>query len=97
MCEGPGRADHRNRLMTGGFVLHDMVDQPDFNWSTQNDRGDWSLRDVSAGAVFAGADGKPRCVDHGAMNAVTPRRDIWRCLMCGRATYVVVITEGADS
>ena len=70
------------------FVLHDMVDQPDFNWETQNNRGDWSTRDVTTGGVYAGTDGKPECVDHKAMNAVVADRSIWRCLMCGRATWV---------
>jgi hypothetical protein len=65
-----------------------MINQPDFNWSTQNNRGEWSLRDVSSGDVFSGNDGKPQCADHGAMNCVVPDRSIWRCLMCGRATYV---------
>lgn len=69
-------------------TLHDLIDQPDFNMATQNDRGDWSLRDVSAGAVVQAADGKPSCQSHGAMNCVVPDRSLWRCLMCGRATYV---------
>jgi hypothetical protein len=70
------------------YVLHDMIDQPDFNWATQNNRGEWSLRDVSSGNVFAGGDGKPECIEHGAMNCVVPDKSIWRCLNCGRATYV---------
>ena len=70
------------------MILHDMIDQPNFNPATQNNRGDWSLRDVSSGAVFPGADSKPACVDHGAMNCVVPDMSIWRCLMCGRAAYV---------
>lgn len=69
------------------YILHDMIEQPDFNWATQNNRGDWSLRDVSTGWVGRGDDGKPECVDHGAMNCVTPDKTIWRCLMCGRAAY----------
>jgi hypothetical protein len=64
-----------------------MIDQPNFNWATQNNRGEWSLRDVSAGAVFLASDGKPACIDHGAMNCVVPDKTIWRCLMCGRSTY----------
>ena len=70
------------------FVLRELIDQPGFNWATQNNRGQWSLRDVSSGDVSAGDDGKPRCVVHGAMNCVVPDRSIWRCLMCGRAAYV---------
>jgi len=69
------------------YVLHDLIEQPGFNPSTQRDRGDWSLRDVSSGQVFAAEDGKPACIDHGAMNCVTENMSLWRCLMCGRATY----------
>lgn len=70
------------------YVLHDLVDQPEFNMATQNNRGDWSLRDVSDGTVFQAADGKPSCQSHGAMNCVVPDMSLWRCLMCGRGTYV---------
>ena len=65
-----------------------MIEQPDFNWTTQNNRGEWSLRDVSSGAVFPDERDKVRCVDHGAMNCVVRDKSIWRCLMCGRAAYV---------
>lgn len=70
------------------YVLHDMIDQPNFNWVTQNNRGEWSLRDVTLGNVFADGDGKPECVEHGAMNCVVADKSIWRCLMCGCAAYV---------
>lgn len=73
------------------MVIKDMVEMPNFNWDTQKDRGDWSTRDVSQGAVTLDAVWhKPNCIDHGAMNAVTPARDIWRCLCCGRACYAVI-------
>lgn len=72
------------------YTLRDLIEQPDFDPSTQNNRGDWSLRDVSAGTVTADSQGKPQCAFHGAMNAVSPDRTLWRCLTCARATYVVV-------
>lgn len=72
------------------YALHDLVTQPDFNMATQNNRGEWSLRDVSTGAVYADYDGKPACIDHGAMNCVVSDMTIWRCLMCGRAAYALV-------
>ncbi len=75
--------------MTKRAVLHDLVEQPGFNPTTQRDRGDWSLRDVSTGNVSRADDGKPSRIDHGAMNAVNPDRTLWRCLICSRATYVV--------
>lgn len=67
----------------------DMVDSPGFNPATQQDRGDWSLRDVSAAQVGLADDGKPACIDHGAMNCVNIERSIWRCLMCGRSCYAI--------
>lgn len=66
------------------YILYDLIEQPDCNWATQNNRGEWSLRDVSSGHVFAGEDGRPACVDHGAMNCVTPGKSIWCCLKCGQ-------------
>lgn len=69
------------------YTLHDLIEDPNFNPATQNNRGDWSLRDVSTGQVALGDDGKPECIDHGAMNCVNESMTIWRCLMCGRATY----------
>jgi hypothetical protein len=73
------------------MVIRDMIGMPNFNWDTQKDRGDWSTRDVSQGAVTLDAVWqKPNCIDHGAMNCVTPARDIWRCLCCGRACYAVI-------
>lgn len=72
-------------------VIKDLVEMPDFNWETQKNRGDWSTRDVSQSAVtLDDVWHKPTCIDHGAMNAVTPARDIWRCLCCGRACYAVM-------
>lgn len=73
------------------YTLHDLIEQPDFDPSTQNGRGDWSLRDVSEGTVTADEHGKPQCAFHGAMNAVSPGRELWRCLMCARAAYVSVV------
>lgn len=43
-------------------VLHDLIEQPGFNPTTQRDRGDWSLRGVSTGNVTRGTDGKPECI-----------------------------------
>jgi hypothetical protein len=72
--------------------IRDLIDMPHFNWDTQRGRGDWSTRDVSAGAVFLDdVWRKPTCQDHGAMNAVTPARDIWRCLTCGRSCYMAAV------
>jgi hypothetical protein len=68
--------------------LADLVDMPDFNPATQNGRGDWSLRDVSAGTVTLHPRDKVACAFHGAMNCVNPERTIWRCLTCGRAAYL---------
>lgn len=68
-------------------MILDLIEMPGFNLDTQRDRGDWSLRDVSAGTVTQQPTDKVRCVDHGAMNCVNPERTIWRCLMCGRAAY----------
>lgn len=75
-------------------AIHDLINMPDFNWDTQKGRGDWSTRDVSNGDVTLDTVwGKPQCVEHGAMNAVTPDRSIWRCLCCGRACYANHKTE----
>lgn len=69
----------------------DQLDDPDFDPVTNTGRGDWSLRDVSSGAVVLRRDvhgrgaPKPSCIEHGAMNAVNPGRTMWRCLTCGRA------------
>jgi len=69
--------------------IHDLIDMPDFNWDTQHGRGEWSLRDVSSGMVFLDdVWRKPECREHGAMNAVTRARDIWRCLTCGRSCFM---------
>lgn len=64
--------------------IFDLASDPDFNAATQNDRGTWSMYDVTQGGVSLGTDGKPECIDHKAMNAVNPACTIWRCLMCGR-------------
>ena len=66
----------------------DLVDDPDFNPSTNSGRGHWSLRDVTAGdVVLDQRTNTPRCLHPGAMNSVSPTRTIWRCLTCGRACY----------
>jgi hypothetical protein len=84
-----------NSSAPSSYVLHDLVDQPNFNPSTQNNRGDWSLRDVSQGAVFPDpASGKPCCQSHGAMNCVVPDMTLWRCLICGRAAYATRVVSG---
>lgn len=87
------------RVLVGedGFTLHDLIEQPNFNPATQNNRGDWSLRDVSQGDVFKADDGKPACVEHGAMNAVMADRSLWRCLMCGRAAYATYVEPVAHA
>jgi hypothetical protein len=69
------------------MILRDLIDMPDFNFASQNGRGEWSLRDVSSGAVTTHPTNKVVCVDHGAMNCVNPERTLWRCLTCGRAAY----------
>lgn len=66
----------------------DMADSPNFNPSTNQSRGEWSLRDVSSGQVAVDPTwDKPRCVDHNAMNCVNAEMTIWRCLNCGRSCY----------
>jgi hypothetical protein len=67
-------------------MLVDLVRMPDFNPETQNDRGDWGLRNITDGTVLGWAL-KPSCSEHGAMNLVNPAGTIWRCLMCGRGCY----------
>lgn len=69
------------------MIIKDLAEDPQFNPATQNNRGTWSMYDVSEGTVTLGADGKPSCRDHRAMNAVNPDRTIWRCLACGRACF----------
>lgn len=77
------------RKPTPAEAVMDLIEMPDFNLASQNDRGDWGLRCVTDGSVRPhGGYGKPDCIDHGAMNAVNPARTIWRCLMCGRGCYV---------
>ncbi|WP_422390139.1 hypothetical protein [Arthrobacter sp. N1] len=72
--------------------IFDLADMPDFNWDTQKDRADWSTRDVSARTVVVNPVwNKPDCVEHGAMNCVSPPRNIYRCLTCGRAAYSPVL------
>lgn len=70
--------------------LHDIIHMPGFNWVTQNNRGDWGTRCVTDGSVTPDPawGGKPVCIEHGAMNAVSETRDLWRCLACGRAVYM---------
>lgn len=66
----------------------DMVESPDYNPASNEGRGEWSLRDVSHQEVFLDDKwDKPTCVVHGAMNAVSPDRSLWRCLACGRSCY----------
>lgn len=69
--------------------VFDMASAPDFNPTTNTGRGDWSLRDVSAGDVWLDPVTKaPRCRDHNAMNCVNQLRTLWRCLACGRACHM---------
>jgi hypothetical protein len=67
--------------------LKDQVDMPGYNPDANQGRGDWGLRDVSEGNVFAHPTDIVRCIDHGAMNSVSSSRELWRCLACGRAAY----------
>lgn len=67
--------------------LKDQVDMPDYNPAANAGRGNWGLRDVSEGNVFAHPTDIVRCIDHGAMNSVSATRTLWRCLTCGRAAY----------
>lgn len=67
--------------------IADLASSPRFNPSTNNGRGDWGLYDVSTGHVRIdpGWD-RPYCVDHGAMNRVSPEGPfLYRCLICARA------------
>lgn len=76
--------------MATPLTIIDMVASPNFDPISNHDRGEWSLRDVSTGQVFLDPEtNTPRCVDHGAMNSVSPPRTIWRCLTCGRSCYSV--------
>lgn len=68
-------------------LLKDQIDMPGYNPDANKDRGDWGLRDVSEGNVFAHPVDIVRCIDHGAMNSVSQSRTLWRCLACGRAAY----------
>ena len=70
-------------------VLLDQVEMPGYNPAANAGRGDWGLRDVSSGAVYAHERDVVACVEHGAMNSVSPNRTLWRCLACGRAAYRV--------
>lgn len=66
----------------------DMIDSPDYNPTTNQNRGDWSLRDVSTQQVTLDEVwNKPECIEHGAMNCVSPDRSIWRCLTCARSAF----------
>lgn len=66
----------------------DMISSPSYNPSTNKDRGDWSLYDVSNHNVFLDDKwNKPNCINHGAMNAMNAQRTIWRCTVCSRSCY----------
>ena len=67
--------------------LRDQVEMPDYNPAANLGRGRWGLRNISDGTVFAHPVDVVRCVDHGAMNSVSPTGTLWRCLTCGRAAY----------
>lgn len=68
----------------------DMVSSPNYNSSTNSNRGEWSLSDVSSKQVFLDEVwNKPHCIDHGSMNAVNKERTIWRCLCCARSCYMM--------
>jgi hypothetical protein len=53
-------------------------------------------RDVTSGRVTRGADGKPRCARHGAMNRVDKIRSLWRCseFRCGVGAEIVTDEAG---
>jgi hypothetical protein len=68
-------------------ILHDQVQMPGYNPEANVGRGSWGLRNVSDGSVTAHPTDIVRCIDHGAMNSVSPTRTLWRCLACGRAAY----------
>lgn len=66
----------------------DMASSPNFNPATNKDREEWSLYDVSNKEVDVDPNtNTPRCIDHNAMNCVSPDRTIWRCLTCSRSCY----------
>ena len=69
------------------IMLIDQADMPDYNPAANAGRGEWGLYDVSNGEVTAHPTDVVRCVEHGAMNSVSPMRTLWRCLTCGRAAY----------
>lgn len=66
----------------------DMAASPNFNPDTNKNRDDWSLYDVSNNEVYLDEKwNKPNCIEHKAMNCVSPDRAIWRCLTCSRSCY----------
>lgn len=66
----------------------DMASSPNFNPETNKNRSDWSLYDVSNKNVYLDdVTKKPNCIDHKAMNCVSPDRAIWRCLICSRSCF----------
>lgn len=75
--------------------IFDQIDMPEYNPSANSGRGDWGLRNVSDGTVMTHPTDIVRCVEHGAMNSVSPNRAIWRCLMCGRSAYRDIAGDAA--
>ena len=75
--------------------IFDQIDMPEYNQSANSGRGDWGLRNVSDGTVMTHPTDIVRCVEHGAMNSVSPNRAIWRCLMCGRSAYRDIAGDAA--
>lgn len=68
------------------MYIIDMAASEEFNPMTNNNRGYWSLYDVSnKQVVIDPMTNKPRCTQHNAMNCVSSDRRIWRCLTCARS------------
>lgn len=66
----------------------DMASSPNYNPSTNNNRDEWSLYDVSRGEVYLDTQwNKPNCIEHQAMNCVSQDKTIWRCLTCSRSCF----------
>ena len=76
------------------IYLRDQIEMPDYNSDANRGRGDWGLKNVTEGTVFVDVRDVARCIDHGAMNSVSPMRNLWRCLTCGRAAYRYFPTKG---
>ena len=74
----------------GETMILDLQEMPNFNPNVPN-----GADSVTAGLVYEnlvpnkyGGVSVVECVRHGAMNAVSQDRTIWRCLACNEGAYV---------